>query len=818
MKGEQTMKKSFAIIALAALVMLAGCKKNDPKPNGTRLIAGIEKHKSDSKTSLDGTIIKWSESDKLYVNNGTTPATFTLVSGAGTTTGEFATTGEYTFAAENNVAVYPNNYVSGLDNTTVTMTLPAVQTASGAGTFGNGANPMMGTFSDMDNLTLTSLCGVLCLQLTGNAHITAIEIVGGPDDKLNGTFTVDYMNPEPTYPTEGTNTVRLNFTETVTLTLEAQKFYVVVPAGTLHGFTMKVYNGDNEIFSKSTANEVPVYVNTLSTMVPVEVVPFNPLATPLTFEAREANVSVEFGGLFTAPALEYSKNGCEWNSFPGQITLENVGDIVSFRGNNSSTNQNQFSCSGQCYIYGNVMSLLHADDYATNYTLTSSAFDRLFRENTNIDIHPDKDLVLPATTLAYYCYRDMFRGCESLTKAPALPAETLTDYCYDGMFRDCTSLTTAPELPATTLANYCYRFMFWGCASLTTAPELPAETLTNSCYYFMFRGCSQLSSITCLATSRVNEENTDFWVNGVAATGTFYADPSATWSTGASGIPSGWTRLNPDGSPWVEPVPAGAINGLFSVSATQQVWFSQGNLQATTTDNGANWTWAFAANQWDYIGEAAANNSISGDGTVSENGTVDLFGWSTVATYYGINNDQDNGTYSGDFKDWGGLTIGSDAPGTWRTLTKDEWTYLFNGRSEKGVENRFAKAYLDTNSDGIGDVHGVILLPDNYTHPSGLNPIDGINVTGSTSYNSNNYNEEQWAQMEANGAVFLAAAGYRGISFSYVGERGYYWSSTEDELATTQAFMMNFSSGNLFPSRSNQKHYGNSVRLVSDAN
>ena len=296
-----------------------------------------------------------------------------------------------------------------------------------------------------------------------------------------------------------------------------------------------------------------------------------------------------------------------------------------------------------------------------------------------------------------------------------------------------------------------------------------------------------------------------------------------TITIGGTVYPSGATPNQGDGLTFVYPVPApaipeGAINSLFSVSANKQVYFSQGNLQATTSDLGVNWTWAFATNQWDYIGEAAANNSISGDGTVSENGTVDLFGWSTVATYYGINDDQDNGTYSGDFKDWGGLTIGSDAPGTWRTLTKDEWTYLFNGRSEKGVENRFAKAYLDTNSDGIGDVHGVILLPDNYTHPSGLNPIDGINDTGSTSYNSNNYNEEQWAQMEANGAVFLAAAGYRGISFSYVGERGYYWSSTEDELATTQAFMMNFSSGNLFPSRSNQKHYGNSVRLVSDAN
>ena len=60
----------------------------------------------------------------------------------------------------------------------------------------------------------------------------------------------------------------------------------------------------------------------------------------------------------------------------------------------------------------------------------------------------------------------MFRGCTSLTTAPALPATTLTEYCYANMFYGCTSLTTAPTLPATTLANNCYATMFWGCTSL----------------------------------------------------------------------------------------------------------------------------------------------------------------------------------------------------------------------------------------------------------------------------------------------------------------------------------------------------------------
>ena len=80
-------------------------------------------------------------------------------------------------------------------------------------------------------------------------------------------------------------------------------------------------------------------------------------------------------------------------------------------------------------------------------------------------------------------------------------------------------------------------------------------------------------------------------------------------------------------------VPTGAINGLFTINASgDQVWFSQGNLQAITTDNGSSWSWAFATNQYDKIGNATANTRINGNGTVSDNGTVDLFGWSTSAT------------------------------------------------------------------------------------------------------------------------------------------------------------------------------------------
>jgi hypothetical protein len=113
------------------------------------------------------------------------------------------------------------------------------------------------------------------------------------------------------------------------------------------------------------------------------------------------------------------------------------------------------------------------------------------------------------------------------------------------MFDGCTSLVTAPELPATTLADYCYQQMFYNCTSLTTAPELPATTLADSCYQSMFSGCSKLNYIKMLATDISAINCLYSWVKNVASNGTFVKNPDMnSLPTGVSGIPSGWTVVN----------------------------------------------------------------------------------------------------------------------------------------------------------------------------------------------------------------------------------------------------------------------------------
>ena len=284
----------------------------------------------------------------------------------------------------------------------------------------------------------------------------------------------------------------------------------------------------------------------------------------------------------TAPTIEYSIDGGNtWNTYTSGITLTGRGAKVSFRGDNAAyavqlspaeKNASNFSCTNDCYIYGNIMSLVSSTDFATANTLSETyTFYKLFSGNDRIYSNPSKTLVLPATTLTTSCYSYMFNRCYNLETAPELPATTLAIECYQGMFQSCSSLTTAPELsaealenscyfdmfancvdletapelPATTLAKSCYEGMFTNCTSLTTAPDLPATTLVERCYQNMFQGCTSLNSVKCLATNISASDCTFDWLSGVAATGNFTKASSMTgWTRDTSGIPSGWTVYN----------------------------------------------------------------------------------------------------------------------------------------------------------------------------------------------------------------------------------------------------------------------------------
>ena len=257
------------------------------------------------------------------------------------------------------------------------------------------------------------------------------------------------------------------------------------------------------------------------------------------------------------------------------------------------------------------------------------------------------------------------------------------------------------------------------------------------------------------------------------------------------------------------PNPSAGI-GVFSVSADKQVTFSKGNLQYTQSTN----TWSFASAQYEMIGtdNVTGGSVSSGEYGDSKEGTaladkVDLFGWSTSATNFGVSTSTDYNDYSGSFVDWGTNQIGADAPNTWRTLTYDEWYYVVfnrpNASSLKGVAQ-------------VNGVNGLILLPDNWTCPAGVTFKSGFHSDWSVeAYGQyQTFSADQWSKLESAGAVFLPAAGYRdGSNVYYVQYFGYYWSANEDDSSRARCLLCN-SNGEymLYSGRYN----GHSVRLVKD--
>ena len=159
------------------------------------------------------------------------------------------------------------------------------------------------------------------------------------------------------------------------------------------------------------------------------------------------------------------------------------------------------------------------------------------------------------------------------------------------------------------------------------------------------------------------------------------------------------------------------LSGGFTINANgEMIQFSKGNLQYVDG------SWQFAEHQYEYFG---TNQSADG---------CDIFA---------------NNSYS--FPDDGLY---------WRILSQSEWNYLLSTRSVNNTLSDGARYSMAT----IGDAYkGVIVFPDNYTHP------EDADFSGNCNNASENYTStvslDGWAKMEAAGCVFLPAAGW-GYSYT----------------------------------------------------
>lgn len=283
-----------------------------------------------------------------------------------------------------------------------------------------------------------------------------------------------------------------------------------------------------------------------------------------TIESLEDNNSIVMNhGGSVAPTLSYSTdNGATWssvtlNASTTNTAIINTGDKIIIKGNNNTLANawngcNKINPSKKFKVYGNAMSLLFGDNFASNSEFTTGTAFNLcglfYGVTTLIDA---ENLILPATTCVESCYNGMFRGCTNLTVAPQLPATQSAKDCYSSMFEGDINLETAPEINLANMSQDCCKRMF--CMNrnnkittpkMTKSPILRVATPASGCYDEMFKGNGNLVEVTCLITTS-NISCTSNWLANVSSTGTFIKSPQKVWQDrNGSSIPSGWTVVD----------------------------------------------------------------------------------------------------------------------------------------------------------------------------------------------------------------------------------------------------------------------------------
>ena len=176
--------------------------------------------------------------------------------------------------------------------------------------------------------------------------------------------------------------------------------------------------------------------------------------------------------------------------------------------------------------------------------------------------------------------------------------------------------------------------------------------------------------------------------------------------------------------------------GIFSIAKDKYVTFSQGYLQYVRSKD----QWLFAPNQCHFTGERHYKNGQLAD-------TIRYFGWSgkNSKAPWGISLSTNANDYVGEFLDWGSNSIAGDAPNTWRSISEEEWMYLYQER--ENAEKLISLGMVES-------INGLIILPDNWMLPMGMHFEPSMQVT------TNQYSKQEWSIMENAGAIFLPMTGY----------------------------------------------------------
>ena len=288
--------KRFTI--LAALIALVGCAQYSeeldkiaaPTQNQTEFYASMPE--CDTRTYVeDNKYLRWNAGDEITIFNGNSYNSHWKFAGEdGANSGKFTEVEENGFVTGTplnltaNYAIYPyNENITITEAGVVALTLPAVQEYNHiyANSFGAGTNTMMAvTKNTLDNfLAFKNLCGYLKLKFYGDdITIKSITVKGNNGEKIAGSATVSMAygsEPTITMGDDATDTITIDCGEGVSLSNDSENptiFWAVIPETTFEGgITIEVTDTNDQTFSKTTTNAVPIENNMIQPMAALEV-------------------------------------------------------------------------------------------------------------------------------------------------------------------------------------------------------------------------------------------------------------------------------------------------------------------------------------------------------------------------------------------------------------------------------------------------------------------------------------------------------------------------------------------------------------------
>lgn len=249
-------KENMTIAALALLLAACGNEEiieNNEVGTAVKVPMTFTVGTPQTRTSLNGTDVYWTEGDKVAINDGTYTNEFTAttVSGSSATlTGEAALADTY-------IAFYPNKILESITSGYITFTLPAEQTATPGG-FAENLNPSWAQTKADDNSSLKfhNLCALVKFTIAEGADVTGIEsfsLQGANGELLAGR---QYYQPSRNKRDYYSND---SFTEVLLkgdFAAGETYYFVVNPVTLTNGFSLVYTNNAGRIFSKSISQSV----------------------------------------------------------------------------------------------------------------------------------------------------------------------------------------------------------------------------------------------------------------------------------------------------------------------------------------------------------------------------------------------------------------------------------------------------------------------------------------------------------------------------------------------------------------------------------